>query len=152
MLRSICAALACLLFVPSIFGFNLDPLSADLKLKKGEKHELLFRIKNIYKEPIIIEVSAIDKAAVHENTEEQAQKPIWITKIRPERLRLDKDKYTYLTAIIMVPQDSGDSLSAEIIFKVSGSKKKSKVDKTVAVPVSVTINADKKAGKTNTEK
>lgn len=119
-----------LLLASNIFGFNLDPVKIDVKLKKTEQKEVLFRIKNIYAEPIIVEVSTKQAGLV--------------TKIKPNKLRIEKNGYTYVSSRLTAPADTEADLSGEIVFKISGVRKGSKIGKTVIVPVGIEIITDVK--------
>lgn len=137
MFKTLVSAVTCLFISSCLFGFNIDPLDVNLKLKKGEKSEVLFRIKNTSPSAVNVEVSAKDAP--------------WIA-MKPPKFKMEKDGYTYCKAKFNIPKDAEKTLTGGISFKITGSAKKGpKVDELKVIPVTVEIYADK-ADKGNKQK
>jgi hypothetical protein len=137
------AFLFTVLSASQLHAFNIDPKSVDLKLKSGEKKEVVIRIKNIYNFGVTVNSSVTAKKEGNS----------WITKLVPAKFKLDAGGYTYANAYISVPVKAAGADKEEIVFQVSGTGKNSKFSQDVVLPVSIAArNADTNAPKSSQAK
>ena len=122
--RLILAVLFVFTAVLPLLAFNVDPSSFTLDLKKGEKKQIVIRIKNVFDFPVVSSETASG---------------VGITKIFPLKLKLNAGAFTYVNVDVKAPADAAGGIDNTITFYVSGTAKNDKFRKTVVLPVRMNI-------------
>jgi len=113
-----------LTIVLPLSAFNVDPASFNLSMKKGEKKQVVLRIKNILAFPVVSSATVSGAA---------------IVKVYPQKLKLDPGVFTYTNVDIKAPDNASGAVEGSVTFYVSGTEKNGKFRKTVVIPVQIHI-------------